>query len=219
MNKKNILLDIDYTLFNTDKFRDLTYPKLLKLLQYEDIPFNHEKVKMIEHKLISMGGYEPVVFARLLAEALEVESDSVEMERLFYDASLYEQCLYPDVEKVIDTLSKKKDITLGIVSKGEKTFQERKIAKIRHYFLDRNVHISLNKLDKIREIENQYAGEEMFVADDSAIFLHALKVTQPSIFTLFVVREKRYEERDVPEYFHPDATIATLDEILRIVDK
>lgn len=217
MNKKVILFDIDYTLFNTDKFRDITYPKLMQLLRQEDLPQYHEEVKLIEKDLIKGGGYEPVIFARTLAKALQLQPEYDAISKLFYDEKLYDNCLYPEVKDVLNKLSKKEDFILGIISKGENTFQRRKIASINHFFASENIYISLDKFDKIDEIYNNYLGDKLTVIDDSALFLDAVKKKWDAIFTVFMKRESRYERREAPSDFNPDMKFLQLDELLSLL--
>lgn len=219
MNKKVILFDIDYTLFNTDKFRDLTYPSLMNLLEQEDLPQYHEKVRFIEHTLISKGGYEPVTFANLLAETLELKPKREEIERIFYDIALYDACLYPEVKHVLKNLTKRDDVILGIISKGETSFQKRKISAIKTYFQSHNVHISLNKFDLISTVLQEYQKGALYVIDDSAPFLDSVKKANKSAVTVFVEKPNRYEKREKPADFVPDVAITDLSEVLRIVDK
>lgn len=220
MNKKKIILfDIDYTLFDTDKFRDLTYPSLMNLLEQEDLPQYHEKVHLIEHTLISKGGYEPVTFANLLAEALQLKPKREEIERIFYDIALYDVCLYPEVKNILENLEKRNGVILGIISKGETSFQKRKISAVRTYFQSHNVHISLNKFDLIPTVLQKYQKDTLYVVDDSAPFLDNVKKTDKSVVTVLVEKPNRYEKREKPVDFVPDVAITNLSEVLRIVDK
>lgn len=214
MNKKKIVLfDIDYTLFDTDKFRDTTYPQLMQFLQQED----SLKVKQIEKQLIEVGGYEPVIFARTLEKALQIKPQYNEISALFYNEKLYDTCLYEEAEPVFKTLSKMDDITLGIVSKGENSFQRRKIASLSKYLKNENIYISSNKFEKIDEIYNHYADKKIIIIDDSAPFLDAVKKSHEIISTIFIERKSRYEKREVPVDFRPDMRIATLTEMMSII--
>ncbi len=214
MNKKKIILfDIDYTLFDTDKFRDITYPQLMNLLEQEDTEKYHQKVMEVERELIVRGGYEPVGFAHTLSEALRILPKHHQLEQLFYNATLYETCLYPEDRTVLEKLSERKDCVLGIVSRGEDSFQRRKIQAIKSFFSDDNIFISLTKVDLINKILNQFEGLQIFVIDDSAPFLHEFKKTDKSVFVILVEKENRYERKPVGEGFIPDFTISSLGEI------
>lgn len=215
---KIILFDIDYTLFDTDKFRDSTYPQLRKLLEQEDIPSYHQKVKEIEKKLITEGGYEPVSFARVLTEALEIPLNHEEIRKLFYDKNLYDACLYPEVKDVLKKLSEKNDIVLGIVSRGEDSFQRRKIQAIANYFPNENIFISLVKTDLIHKILERFP-KNLYIIDDSAPFLYEVKKTDVSVFACLVEKENRYERKPVAEGFVADTVITDLGEILDIIDR
>lgn len=216
--KKIILFDIDYTLFNTDKFRDITYPQLMELLQQEDTEKYHQKVMEVEKELISRGGYEPVGFAHALSEALKILPKHHQLEQLFYDTTLYETCLYPEDRNVLEKLSQRKDVVLGIVSRGENSFQRRKIQTIKSFFPDNNVFISLTKVDLIERMINQFRDMQIFVIDDSAPFLYEFKKADKKIVVILVEKENRYERRPVADGFIPDFKIGNLTEIEAILD-
>src|SRR5579872_1590328 len=173
--KHIVLFDIDYTLFDTDKFRDRTYPKLMHLLQQEDTPEYHQKVQEVEKQLIKKAGYEPVAFAKSLMEILQISPKHQEVEELFYQEDLYKQCLYPEVQETLESLAKNPDIVLGIVSQGETSFQERKISAVRHFFVEQFIFISLNKIGMVEDIIEATEDRRVTVVDDSAPFLDALK--------------------------------------------
>ena len=216
--KKIILFDIDYTLFDTDKFRDITYPQLMELLQQEDTEKYHQKVMEVERELITRGGYEPVGFAHALSEALKILPKHHQLEQLFYDTTLYETCLYPEDRKVLENLSHRKDAVLGIVSRGEDSFQRRKIQTIKSFFPDNNIFISLTKVDLIERIANQFKDLQIFVIDDSAPFLHEFKKVASNVVVVLVEKENRYERKPVADGFIPDFKIGNLDEIEPILD-
>lgn len=215
--KKLVLLDIDYTLFNTDKFRDITYPRLRELLEQEDTPLYHQEVKNIEKALIKKGGYEPLEFAKLLAEALELKEKSSEIEELFHDSNLYRDCLYEEVFSFMKTLSEKENLILGIVSKGEQTFQRRKIGPIQNYFDNANIFISTEKTDQIDIINDQFQENEIYIIDDSEIFLQAIQQKINGIVTFLIERENRYETRIPVENFTPSMRIKNLQKVLDII--
>lgn len=217
--KKIILFDIDYTLFNTDLFRDLTYPQLRNILEQEDTPQYHAVIKEVERSLIKEGGYEPVAFATLLSEVLKIPAKRNEIEQLFYSKELYEQCLYPDVTFVIQQLSKSEDVQLGIVSKGEQTFQKRKIEALRLYFIEKNIFISEDKNSEIQKMKDAYRNNQAIIIDDSQVFLHEVQETWDQAYTVLMERENRYERRVDVKDFVPEATIHALDEVLPLVDK
>lgn len=217
--KHLILFDIDYTLFDTDKFRDLTYPKLMQLLEQEDTPEYHTKVKEVEKSLIKKAGYEPVAFAKELMEVLRIQPKHEEIEKLFYNEKLYKECLYPEVHEVLLSLSKNPDILLGIVSQGTVSFQERKIASIRHFFKEQFIYIALHKIGMTSDIASETKEFSLTVVDDSAPFLDALKKTVSTATTILVAKENRYEKRPTPEGFKPDYTVMSLSEVLKKFDR
>lgn len=220
MNKQKIILfDIDYTLFNTDLFRDKTYPRLMDLLKQEDTPEYHVKVKEVEKELVVKGGYEPVGFARTLSDALAILPKRHELEKLFYNPDLYDECLYPEVKNLLKILSERKNIVLGIVSRGEGTFQRRKIQVIQSFFSKENIFISLTKVDMIRKILEKFKEDKLFVIDDSAPFLYEIKKQNSNVLAILVEKENRYERKPVAENFVPDAVITNLEEVVTLVDK
>jgi len=215
--KKIILFDIDYTLFDTDKYRKRTYPQLMKLLEQEDVPEYHQKVGKVEKELIQKG-YESVAFARTLADALLIKPERNKLKKIFYNKGLYKNCLYTEVISVLSKLYKKNDFILGIISKGEITFQNRKIESIRNFFLESSIHISLNKTEEFKKIQNLYDNFDISIIDDSSLFLSEVKKIRPNTFVILIEKENRYEEQARVEGFIPDKKIKDLQEILPLFD-
>lgn len=219
MNRKKIILfDIDYTLFDTDKFRDLTYAKLMDLLQQEDTPEYHNKVKEVETLLIANAEYEPLAFTKILAKALAIQPESIEIENLFYDKSLYDICLYPEAKEVLQIIKDKANFIMGIISKGELSFQKRKIAPVEQFFLKEDIIISNNKFDELDKLLEKYGSQKILVIDDSAPFLDTVHQASSNFITCLMEKENRYEKRKTPPDFSSDFKIKNLHEVIGILD-
>lgn len=217
MKKKIILFDIDYTLFDTDAFRDATYPKLREILHQKDTPQFYLQTKQAELTLRKAGGFGPIKFAELLAEMLQIEPEAEKFEELFYNEDLYNMCLYPEVEAVLSSLSRQGNVLIGILSTGEQSFQERKIASIRHFFQENMIHIYTNKFDHINEVLSLYKNQELIVVDDSPVFFDAVKEKNEYATAILIKRDKKHEENFIGQKYTSKSTVTNLAEVIDFV--
>lgn len=135
----------------------------------------------------------------------------------FKKSKLLEHKIYEEVIDVLDNLSK--IAILGIFSEGDIDFQRTKIkeTKIEKYFEQENIHIVLNKLDKLRGILNKYKNRKTFFVDDKLSILFAAKNMYPEVFVVWVKRGFYAENQKELPGFKPDAQVENLSEVVRIV--
>ena len=137
--------------------------------------------------------------------------------KLFKKVDLTRHEIYEEVKDVLEKLSK--IALLGIFSEGDLEFQRKKLdqTEIVDYFEKDNTHIVLNKLTEIRKVLQKYTDRETFFVDDKLNVLFDAKKIFPKVVTIWVKRGWYAEnQKDIPA-FEPDAVVANLSEVVKIV--
>jgi len=126
--------------------------------------------------------------------------------------------LYNDVREALEALAK--ICTLGILSQGELTFQQRKLleTKIERYFHQNHTHIVDVKVEAFEGILKRYHGVgKVFFVEDRLLTLSKAKKTDPGIVAIWMKRGRYAKTQKTLSEFTPDFTITSLDELISIV--
>jgi FMN phosphatase YigB (HAD superfamily) len=138
--------------------------------------------------------------------------------KLFKKSYLTKHKIYEEVRDVLEKLSK--IALLGIFSEGDLEFQRKKLnqTEIADYFEKGNTHVVLNKLTEIRKVLQKYIDRKTFFVDDKLNILFDAKKIFPKVVTIWVKRGIYAEnQKDIPG-FKPDAVVANLSEVVKIVN-
>jgi len=141
-----ILFDVDGTLIDTSKLKNLRYRSLIKKIKISEKD-HIEATQNYVKSLKSSTDFNPETYLKMLSGYCKTEFAS--LAEIYYDRRLYSECLFPDVLKVLEVLNK--NYKLGIFSEGYKKFQNKKLflSGIHDYFHKDNKYIFRRKtLDK-----------------------------------------------------------------------
>lgn len=217
-NKKIVLFDIDYTVFNTHAFRANLYEFLAKKLGYKNEEDFFILAKQIEGETRKKEGYfKPLTFLNILKQKATTELSLQELEDIFFDESLYIKSLYEDARSVFQELVMKRGIQINIFSTGEKKFQMKKITALKEMLLIDNLHIFVDKLKKLKEVLNQYNDYHIYMVDDFPTVLDEAKKFNKNITTIWVNRNKKPGDKELIETFKIDHTVSNLEEIIPFI--
>ena len=134
--KKIVLFDIDYTLFNTDKFRDVVYRKVAKKIgQNYNASFIIKTKEAEEITRHALGKYEPQFFLKTICNFYNSDTKISELEKEYRENENFTQSVYEDVHEALANISKIKEVTIGILSTGESDFQKKKIEIVKKLFI------------------------------------------------------------------------------------
>ena len=218
MNKKIVLFDIDYTVFDTRTFRVNLYELLSEKLGYKNKSNFVDLAKKVEADTRKQEGYfKPSTFLELLKNETKTKISSNELEDIFYDESLYIKSLYEGAKSVFQELVIKKNIQINIFSTGEKKFQMQKITALTDMLMIDNLHIYVDKLKKLKEVLQQYEDYHIYMVDDFPIVLKEAKQFNKNITTIWVNRGIRIEDEELIKSFKVDYIIKKLEEIIPLV--
>ncbi len=128
----------------------------------------------------------------------------------FKQSNLTQYSLYPEIHKILNDLST--HATLGILSQGEKGFQQNKLikTKIEHFFHKDHIHISLDKEKLIRTISEMYKDKSLVIIDDKLTLLLLAKKYIPHVFTIWIKRGEYAKNQKPLPGFTPDAILESL---------
>lgn len=217
MTNKVILFDIDYTLFDTTKFKKLVAEEIASVIQFPGKNF-YELLEEVYYKARFDNHFEPSLFSASLQEKVKKAVYDERMQSIWFDQKLMKKALYPEVQHVLQQLQTLQ-IPCGIFSTGNTEFQLAKISSLDDTLQKSHIHIFSNKEKNIAELLQEYHNYSVFLIDDYLSILEKTKKSHPNITTVWMKRGKFAENVSFPTVFIPDATILNLEELLPLVDK
>lgn len=214
---KIILFDIDYTLFDADKFR----VKMFEVIKKNSRIGINNIDEILRNSYIASrketGYFKLKAFLEDLATKLgRAFPDSLEKAILKED--IFTGNLYKGAKNVLHSLSKNKQLIIGIFSGGDDAFQRKKIEEIKDFFYKEHTHIiTVKKNKQLPSIIKKYKRHNLYIVDDNLEILHAAKSLNKNVFTVWIKR-RRYDkiQREIPG-FTPDATIENLKQVVKLV--
>ncbi len=217
MKNKVVLFDIDYTLFDTDKYRKTVYTTLAKMLNYDLDEFY--PLAMQAYDAIREHGYfDPALFTKQLVAHIPTTLGLEELENVWWQEDIFLSCIYPESSDVLKKLNEK-GLLLGIFSSGHSRLQQTKIKSLTHFFSKENVHIHPIKNEKIESILSSYTSYDIYIVDDYIPVLIDAKAAEETITGIWVKRGRMAEKYSPTKAFTPDVTITNLVELLSLFDK
>ncbi len=125
--------------------------------------------------------------------------------------------LYDETRGVLKKLAK--FVEIGIFSQGEDEFQRKKLKQtlISNHFLEKNVHIFLDKDDNVENILTKYKDLTVFLVDDKLEILCLAKKIDKNVFTVWVKRGPFAKKEDRKKNFTPDVAVSNLKEIIAVI--
>lgn len=214
--QKIILFDIDYTLFNTDSYREKLYSLLCPSLGCDINSFYKIAKDAEKESKTSVGYFHPKHFLQNLLRSAKRPVTVEQLENIFWNGFFYDSSIYPEVVEVFNTL-KEMHIKIGIFSTGDPFHQRQKIASISHFIKHENIHIFTNKIPELITVLQGYKAYKVFVADDLRIVLSAIEKFDKNITTIWVKHTKKFEQSETIDNFQPDREISTISEIIEII--
>ena len=211
---KIVLFDIDYTLFDSKKFREEIYRAIAATLK-----LNKNEVMEVGEEIIrtKTGYFEPEVFAEKLTKILERKDYKDRIIKFFYDDRLMQKCIYNESTKVVEYLNRK--VLIVIFSKGKDLFQRGKLAAIKHLLEDKHIHITANKYETLPKLMKRYKGKRLYFVDDALDVLRAAQNLNPAIFTIWVMRGRFAEKQQPIAGFEPSAKVLNLRDVIQLVEQ
>lgn len=218
LNKKIVLFDIDYTLFDVGHFDKNFHPYLAQLFSLDEKLVNEESIKTIialirEEHFLDIDKYLSILLSKFKKEKYKEE-----IEKFLFGGDFFKNGFYPDVEITLRTL--KDFVRLGIFSQGDEKLQGAKIEQsgFGHFFEKELIYlIKPKKLDFLPSLKKMHSWNKIYLVEDKLTILYEVKKQMPSVFGIWIKRGWYAENQKEIPGFKPDATITNLREIVKIV--
>lgn len=210
-----VFFDIDYTLFDTARFREKLFGMLAADLHMSvvDIIAKHQEV--IDILIEKKGFFDPTTYANIFSVAIGKEKESGKILAAILKDEIFLDNYYKEIMGVLEELSGR--VNIGIFSKGETSFQRKKLHGIKHFFKDHNIHITVDKHKTLPEFTSSHKGKTIYFVDDALDVLHTAKLLSNDITVIWVKRGK-YAQKQLPiAGFTPDAIIENLSELIPLI--
>lgn len=217
-SKTILLLDIDYTIFDSDIYREYVYSALAKELGYKDFDEFYPLSKVVSARVKEkVKHYNPDLLLKELLLIKKTKTDLEKLEKIFWNDEIYIKSLYSETKSLLREI-KAKDITIGILSTGHDRHQRQKIKNINDFFHNEHIHIFTNKIQKLGEIMDKYETDNLILVDDLPLVLAEAKKKNDDITAVLVRRNKKYETTTEVPGFVPDKVISSLNELKAIIN-
>ncbi len=213
MNKKIVLFDIDYTLFDTTRFKQLVADMLVSYVPHADVKLIDEVYYEVRQK----GSFDPKLFAQLFTKKHALTVAEEEIESLWFDTDTIKKALYPEVLLTLQKLQERNNIALGIFSAGKTAFQLQKISSLSDFFETKHVHVAEFKEETLPELMRTYQREKVVLIDDLVTILHKAKLLKNDLFTIWIKRGKFALQAELPSGFEPDAIVTNLADVVSLL--
>lgn len=216
--RKIILFDIDYTLFDTELFREKLYKEIQNALCSLGIDSKtlakaqQEAILEVREKA---GYFNPKQFSLLLAKKLKLDKAEIIIEDAIFTKANFRNNYYNEVKAVLKKLGN--SVKFGIFSKGHQVLQREKLREIKHLFAADDINIAINKYTVLPDIIKKYNNFKIYIVDDTLNVLYEAKKISSNIYTVWVKRGIYAKNQKPIKNFVPDASIEDLRELISIV--
>lgn len=167
--KPLLLLDIDRTIFDTDKFHTLYTNKFLPILKTSSNEFETAR-KHYSAALDSPTDFLPANYLKHLASHYSVPYKKI--QRLYYDNSNFKESLFPDTISALQSL--RSYCTLGIFSEGYPSFQKTKLKKSGIYSLFNPTCLHIHRRKTLPSVLQKISSGTIII-DDKPEVIDTLK--------------------------------------------
>lgn len=195
-----ILFDIDGTLFDTQAFGRLVFPKITKLIG-KDEKLIKKVIEEYFSKLDSGTDFHPGDFLNHLSTRFSI--DLKLLNDIFYNKKFYQKALYKEVTRVLKRLMK--NYKLGIYSEGFIEFQKKKLlySGVLSYFDSNYIYISRRKL---KDINKDSLPKRCYIVDNS---IEVVKKLTDKYNPIWINRENKQD------YYSP--MISNLNQLINLL--
>jgi len=213
-----ILFDIDYTLFDANKFRR----KMFKIIKNKVVDRKIKNIDVVLRKayIISRkdtGYFNLKMFLDQVATRFKMGLSVKKLEKELLKEDLLTGNLYQEAKKVLRVLSKNKSLKIGIFSAGE-IFQRIKLKEVEDFLNKEHIYIfTVKKHRELPSIINRYRNCRLYIVDDMLKILSLAKTLNNNVFTIWIKRKKFARKREEITDFVPDTTITNLREVTKLV--
>jgi len=203
--KPIILLDLDNTLFDSFSYRKRVFTKIgnVSLCQ-----------KIYDEMIKEFGYFFPETFAKIISKRFRKQTEEKIMNIIF-DPKHFRGNLHKEVLNSLKKLTMIGEV--GILSQGDKKFQNAKITHFKHLLNRDHIHIVADKKSDMMDVFKNLRQHKVYFVDDMLPMLAAAKKINPSIVVIWMKRGRYAQNQKEISGFAPDAEVENLSEVVKIV--
>jgi FMN phosphatase YigB (HAD superfamily) len=187
--KPLILVDIDRTIFDTDKFHSLYTKMFLPVLQTSLAEFETSR-QSYSAGLISPTDFLPANYLKHLAS--HFSAPYKKLHRIYYDSQNFKESLYSDTVPALKSL--KDSYILGIFSEGYPSFQKTKLKKSGIYDLFDQKFLHVHRRKTLPSVL-QKLPDQTIIIDDKSQVIDALK-SYKGLRGILIDRNQKFHRHD-----------------------
>ncbi|MEX1052613.1 MAG: hypothetical protein WEC80_02085 [Patescibacteria group bacterium] len=214
MKTKALLLDIDFTIYDVIKAKQLFLNELSKKLKINKKTI--EKTTEDSYKTLKKqeGYFNPLNYVEILSNKLNVKDKDL-IRSVLWSSKKFDNCLFKDSFYFIKSIYK----TIKIVpfSQGDYKFQQRKLLSFNRYINKKNIFIFKNKLENIRELVTNIKSDKLFILDDSPEVINKAKAINKEIITILIKRKNYNKNYDYSKNVLADYKVTNLISAAKII--
>lgn len=135
------------------------------------------------------GYFVPEIYLKKILETFPFVNKKT-LETLFWNGKLFEKSLYEDAFSI----NFLKNAGIGIFSKGDYTFQMKKLDFIKDIVDQRNIYIFPNKLEHINELLSNYKDYEVYFVDNEIEVLKSVQKADSAAKLILIDRSEELED-------------------------
>lgn len=214
-DKPIIFFDIDYTLFDTARFREKLFKSVSEALAVNMSEVMRLHNRVLEDLAVSKGFFDPNLYAELVAKEIADEGKEKVILNAIQQEGIFLDNYYEETKEVLKKIAEY--ATIGIFSKGETVFQKRKLRDVEHFFSIQHMHITVDKHKALPGLLDVYPEKRLYFVDDALDVLHRAKMLRKNISVVWVKRGKYAEKQASIEGFTPDVIIENLRELVPFI--
>jgi hypothetical protein len=186
---KIVFFDIDGTLFDTAKFLEDFRSKLS--VEFKDPSLQEVNFASLSNEVKREQGYFIPSFFLDKISALSRKIDRKKLDDLFWDNSFISEHLFSDSLTVSELPH---NIEVGIYSKGDETWQKRKINSLLENIKAENIYIFPDKLVSAKSVFNRYAENSILLVDNDVNVFKKIKDLFPLVNCILIDRQGNLED-------------------------
>ena len=204
-NKNLILLDLDNTLFDSPSYRKSVFTKIGNASLCQEI---YDKM------LDEFGYFLPKMFVGILSSRLKGTKEK-EIMGVIFDQKNFRDNLHKEVLISLKMLIELGEV--GILSQGDKEFQDAKISHFKHLLNSNHINIVKDKKSDMKDVFKNIKAYRIYFVDDMLHMLETAKKINPQIKTIWMKRGRYAEnQKNIPSFI-PDAEVENLSEVVSII--
>ena len=205
---KLVLLDVDRTLFDRQRYRKFIQEKVLEKTGID----NSSEESIYKQTIFEKGVFDRDYYLNLLSSKISTNNSLDVLRQMLFDESILTNYLYADVSYFLEQISM--TAKLGVLSMGDYNFQKSKLSSFQRLLESDKIYILPDKKKEAERITSENKEFQVYFIDDDPETLEIYKKSDPNWTTILI---ERYGPNDYN--YVSDFEITSLQEGVEIINK